>query len=182
MIFLKRSFSQEKLLFIWYSSIISKTIFDGIRMLNKTKSMKKNIQQSLEQLGYRKTLTRTTILRALESFNRPVSVEDLVEKCQDLNLTTIYRNLHVMEEHGLIRSMQFTSKAKHYVIAEQDDTKHYHYIRCLHCQKMEQIDFCVLEKIKVSTNFTIVNHSMEFTGYCPECVPESLELTSTHTH
>jgi Fe2+ or Zn2+ uptake regulation protein len=92
-------------------------------MLNKTTSMKKNIQQSLEQLGYRKTLTRTTILRALESFNRPVSVEDLVEKCQDLNLTTIYRNLHVMEEHGLIRSMQFTSKAKHYVIAEQDDTK-----------------------------------------------------------
>lgn len=151
-------------------------------MLNKIQSMKKNIQQSLEQLGYRKTLTRTTILRALESFNRPVSVEDLVEQCQDLNLTTIYRNLHVMEEHGLIRSMQFTSKAKHYVIAEQDDTKHYHYIRCLQCQKVDQIDFCVLEKIKISTNFTIVNHSMEFTGYCPDCAPEIVEHSSTHTH
>ncbi len=123
--------------------------------------------------GYRQTKQRKAILNVLENAEIPITAEDiylkLKEKCIDISLSTIYRNLEMLCKEGLV--------VKSYVMNEDKarfalpDKKNY--LICEKCGKIVIIDNCPFDKFKEELKevhgFDITGHSVEVYGICPDC-------------
>ncbi len=123
--------------------------------------------------GYRLTKQRKAILDTLESAEIPITAEEiylkLKQRCVNISLSTIYRNLEMLCKEGLV--------VKSYVMGEDrarfalPDKKNY--LICERCGKIVIIDNCPFDKFKEELKqvygFDITGHSVEVYGVCPEC-------------
>ncbi|MCP3932716.1 MAG: transcriptional repressor [Bacteroidetes bacterium] len=97
-------------------------------------------------------------------------VYDMVRKrLPRIGLGTVYRNLELMAESGLILKLEVGGTQKRF-----DATVHPHYhIRCSQCEKVDDIDIPVQQHIneiaEVSSDYKILGHHIEFSGICSSC-------------
>ena len=97
-------------------------------------------------------------------------VYDMVRKrLPRIGLGTVYRNLELMAENGLILKLEVGGTQKRF---DATTDLHYH-IRCTTCGKVDDIKLEVIPQInKVasgSTDYEILSHHIEFSGICQEC-------------
>lgn len=97
-------------------------------------------------------------------------VYDMVRKrLPRIGLGTVYRNLELMAESGLILKLEVGGTQKRFDAAT---TPHYH-IRCTGCGKVDDIDIPVQQEINDvaadMTDYEILGHHIEFSGTCGEC-------------
>ncbi|CAG37596.1 probable ferric uptake regulatory protein [Desulfotalea psychrophila LSv54] len=97
-------------------------------------------------------------------------VYDMVRKrLPRIGLGTVYRNLELMAEGGIILKLEVGGTQKRF---DSTTTPHYH-IRCIGCGKVDDIDVPVQTEINVkanaATNYTVLSHHIEFSGICQEC-------------
>ncbi len=97
-------------------------------------------------------------------------VYDMVRKrLPRIGLGTVYRNLELMAESGLILKLEVGGTQKRFDATTDD---HYH-IRCSQCEKVDDIDIPVQHHIneiaKAATNYQILGHHIEFSGICSKC-------------
>jgi Fur family transcriptional regulator, peroxide stress response regulator len=82
---------------------------------------------------------------------------------------TIYRNLKVLKEAGLISELNLDGTVSRF---EAKKTDHYHF-RCEQCGRVMDIDEPVnraLDKeVSARTGLRISNHQLKFRGLCREC-------------
>jgi Fur family ferric uptake transcriptional regulator len=104
--------------------------------------------------------------------NHPTACElyDIVRKrLPRIGLGTVYRNLELMAEAGIILKLEVGGSQKRF---DADTAPHYH-IRCSTCSRVENIDIDVIhslvEAAAKKTSYKIINHHVEFTGECPDC-------------
>ena len=88
-----------------------------------------------------------------------------------ISLGTVYRNLEIMFECGIIQKLDIGGTQKRF-----DGAPHIHYhVRCNHCGRVDDLDlppdFNVEKAAGKLTSFKILRHRLEFTGLCPECQP-----------
>ena len=107
-------------------------------------------------------------------------VYDMVRKrLPRIGLGTVYRNLELMAENGLILKLEVGGTQKRF---DATTDLHYH-IRCTTCGKVDDIKLEVIPQInKVasgSTDYEILSHHIEFSGICQEC-SGSATYTSTN--
>lgn len=128
----------------------------------------------LTKKGCRSTKSRKAIISVLENADVPLSAEDiffrLKESGTSANLSTVYRNLELLERKGLVdKTILNDSKARFEVTGDG----HRHHLICTGCHKMISIDFCPLEFLQKDvgkkTKFDITGHKLELYGICPEC-------------
>jgi Fe2+/Zn2+ uptake regulation proteins len=135
----------------------------------------KYVEKKLKESGYKLTNQRKAIIEVLcEHQGRFISAEEIFtksrEKYPDTNFSTVYRNLSIFEEVGMIHDTRIDGDAAVYEIADGDI--HHHNIICKGCGKTEVIDFCPLEEVNSklnSKNFTLTDHKFEIYGYCKDC-------------
>ena len=88
-----------------------------------------------------------------------------------ISLGTVYRNLEIMSECGIIQKLDIGGTQKRFDAAPQI---HYH-VRCSKCGRVDDLDlppdFNVEKAASKLTSFKILRHRLEFTGICPECQP-----------
>ncbi len=129
----------------------------------------------LREKGYKITPQRRAVITALVNSDRFATAQqilDYVKKTNpDISLDTIYRNLTLLADLGII--CEINTRGKDGNIYELITTKHHHHLVCLNCGKAECLDFCPishedLEQIN-QKQFTIISHSLEFYGYCANC-------------
>lgn len=138
------------------------------------KQIDKKIKNDLKSHMMRSTRQRAIIKEALKGTKvHPTAdwIYDKVrEKCPNVSLGTIYRNLNLLKEAGLIKELKFGKNTARY---DGNFKSHYH-ISCLECGKLEDIQCKLhpdLTKIVEKTNgYKILNHQLEFNGICPECL------------
>lgn len=86
-----------------------------------------------------------------------------------ISLGTVYRNLEIMSECGIIQKLDIGGTQKRFDAAPQ---VHYH-VRCSKCGRVDDLDlppdFNVEKAASRLTSFKILRHRLEFTGICPEC-------------
>jgi Fur family ferric uptake transcriptional regulator len=86
-----------------------------------------------------------------------------------IGLGTVYRNLDLMAENGLILKIEVGGTQKRFDATTED---HYH-IRCSFCGRVDDIDVPVMEELATqaanSSAYLILGHHVEFTGICSAC-------------
>ena len=97
-------------------------------------------------------------------------VYDMVRKrLPRIGLGTVYRNLELMAESGIILKLEVGGTQKRF---DATIDPHYH-IRCLNCGKVDDIEMPVMSEINKAaeelSQYQILGHHIEFSGLCSEC-------------
>ena len=127
----------------------------------------------LRRGGYRITPQRQLVLEAVERLRHGTPEELLAEvqrTASGVNLSTIYRNLEVLEEVGLVTHAHIGHGAPTYHAV--DDHVHIHLV-CDTCGTVQSIDAAIaegfLDDLRRSTGFvTDVSH-VALHGTCRDC-------------
>jgi Fur family ferric uptake transcriptional regulator len=128
---------------------------------------------TLREKGYRLTPQRELILEAVDTLGHATPDEVLAEvrkHSSALNISTVYRNLEVLEELGLVRHAHLSDRAPTYHSVR--DHEHFHLV-CRNCRKVISVDPTVLAptlaRLEGDHGFTAdVGHLTVF-GTCEEC-------------
>lgn len=121
----------------------------------------------------RLTTQRQIILEELSKVKtHPTASElyDMVRKrLPRIGLGTVYRNLELMAESGMILKIEVGGTQKRF---DANTEEHYH-IRCSVCGRVDDIDVPVVKELVAqaaeSSSYLIEGHHVEFTGICSEC-------------
>ena len=91
------------------------------------------------------------------------------KKLPHISLATVYRNLEILSESGLISKIEISGRQKRF---DWDVNQHNH-IYCLQCQRIDNIE---LERSRGriinpenAKGYVISGCRIEFIGYCPDC-------------
>jgi Fur family ferric uptake transcriptional regulator len=133
----------------------------------------------MEQLpNMRLTTQRQIILEELGKVtSHPTANEvyDMVRKrLPRIGLGTVYRNLELMAESGIILKLEVGGTQKRFDATVEN---HYH-IRCSTCGKVDDIEIPVQDQINAmaseASDYTILGHHIEFTGLCKNCAKQKV--------
>ena len=130
-------------------------------------------EQKLRRGGYRITPQRQLVLESVERLGHGTPEEILNEVqriATGVNLSTVYRNLDVLEEVGLVTHAHIGHGSPTY--HSVDDHVHIHLV-CDQCGKVESIDAAIadpfLDELRGRTGFvTDVSH-VALHGTCSSC-------------
>lgn len=129
------------------------------------------IVRQMSEKGLRITEQRKTLARLFADATGYLTPKDVYERMQrvypGLSFDTVYRNLRIMQELGLIEQFMFEEGVKFKLSCEETD--HHHHMICLQCEKTLPIKSCPMPETRVPGGFQVVMHKFEVYGYCSEC-------------
>ena len=139
--------------------------------------MEQQSERSLSMLrekGYKITPQRRAVLTALDTCGQFPTAQQILESVRkmqpDVSLDTIYRNLTLLTELGIVHEV-YRSAGNVYEIVEQGH--HHHHLVCTECGKTECIDICpmneIYEREAEKHGFQVTGHIFEFYGLCWSC-------------
>lgn len=120
--------------------------------------------------GYRITPLRRALLQQFEMNCHPIRVTDLIKKLKPYHKTSIYRDLEVYINEGIIRETNLDDQSAMYEI----DQNHHHHTVCTNCSKigvlscngnMAQFESDAL----IQNQFQTQNHQLTLYGLCASC-------------
>ncbi|MBX7231161.1 MAG: transcriptional repressor [Bdellovibrionales bacterium] len=141
--------------------------------MDKSKALK-----ILSQSHYRITRSRSAILEALFKFKHSFTATDLqhsiakISENAKVDLVTIYRNLPLFEEMGIICRTEFSDHGTSYVLSTPEHSHHHHHIICRICNKSKIIELCNLDIPTEELNrmgYKDIQHRLEYSAVCPAC-------------
>ncbi len=131
------------------------------------------MRELLRRRGLRLTPQRELILAAVDELEHSTPDEILTEvrrHARAVNVSTVYRNLEVLEEIGLVKHAHLTDRAPTY--HSVTGAEHFHIV-CRKCQRVRSVDPGVLdtlaEALREQHGFDLdVGHLTVF-GHCADC-------------
>ena len=129
-------------------------------------------RETLREKGYRLTPQRELVLQAVQRLGHATPDEVLAEvrtQSSAVNVSTVYRNLEVLEELGLVRHAHLSDRAPTY--HSVGGHEHFHLV-CRNCRKVISVDPDVLlpliETLRAEHGFAVdVGHLTVF-GRCAD--------------
>jgi len=136
--------------------------------------MMKDDINNLSASGLRVTNQRMLILDIIRRKKGHLDAEEVYRLAKRryprISLSTVYRNLRVLKELGLIDEHHFEDAHHHYEV--KSNIAHNHLI-CTICGKVVEFEYQpdqqVLSEISHGTGFQITGSEMRMRGICPEC-------------
>lgn len=130
----------------------------------------------LNDQGQRYTPGRRQLVDVLTGLSGPVTI-DAIRQDRTLPLSSVYRNLQVLEDAGIVRRVPGPDESPRFELAE-DLTEHHHHLVCTKCNRVE--DFVMppaLEKAlgravglaADQMGFTATDHRLDLEGLCATC-------------
>ena len=127
--------------------------------------------QALRESGLRLSTPRRLVLEALFAADGPVAAGDLAREL-GIDESSVYRNLEVLEHHGLIRHLHLGHSAGLYILVSEAEVE---YLYCERCAKVTTVAPARLdplrERIKREFGFTARFAHFPIVGVCNECAP-----------
>ncbi len=135
--------------------------------------MTEELAARLHSLGYRLTPQRQLVLQAVDTLGHATPDEILAEVQQHasaVNVSTVYRNLEVLEELGLVRHAHLSDRAPTY--HSVTDHTHFHLV-CRKCQRVVSVDADVVtplaDLLRNDEGFVLDVGHLAIFGECVEC-------------
>lgn len=124
----------------------------------------------------RMTAQRRIILEELRMvYSHPTAGEiyQMVRKrLPRISLGTIYRNLEIMSEIGMIQKLEITGTNRRF----DGRVKNHYHVRCVKCGRVDDVPGdsfpAINEALAEVSDYEILWHRLEFAGLCPRCKKE----------
>ncbi|HEX8932340.1 MAG TPA: Fur family transcriptional regulator [Patescibacteria group bacterium] len=134
-----------------------------------------NCKTELNEAELRATPARIALMNLLETANKPLDVQSMIDFLAKKNLktdpATVFRIVNMLTEKKLFKKIQLIDEGKFRY--ELNNKKEHHHLVCRSCGDIEDISDCNisdLEKdIEAKKKFKVINHSLEFFGICTNC-------------
>lgn len=128
------------------------------------------LRTELKEAGLRCTRPRESVLGFFREKDRHVSAEQLhrimQERGKSFSLSTIYLNLGILTEVGLIREIVGLEGEKLY----DSNHHHHHHIICRYCQEVADVhDDYQQQMVHLPQGWQLEQHEILFYGCCPKC-------------
>ncbi|MRJ06689.1 MAG: transcriptional repressor [Epsilonproteobacteria bacterium] len=131
------------------------------------------LRELLREKGLKVTPQRLAILQTLKEGGH-LSIEEIYQKLYaqfpSLSLATIYKNLHLLLERGIITELAIHNRHKFEIVKEP----HSHFI-CEKCGKIEDIHLSPEICEKLNQKFPDSRQEVYIYGICPRCRGEKGE-------
>ncbi|MBA2954576.1 transcriptional repressor [Nocardioides sp. MAH-18] len=135
--------------------------------------MNEELAARLHSLGYRLTPQRQLVLQAVDKLGHATPDEILAEvqlHASAVNASTVYRNLEVLEELGLVRHAHLSDRAPTY--HSVSDHTHFHLV-CRKCQRVVSVDAGEVagfaDATRAQHGFVLDVGHLAIFGECVEC-------------
>ncbi len=124
----------------------------------------KTIKNSRQRDAVLQTVQRMCTHPTAEEVYREVLVQ-----CPNISLATVYRNLNLLSEMGMIKKLPLPGGADRF----DKRVDHHYHVFCIHCGQLfdagveyfTQIDQAIAQK----TGCIILGHDIVFQGVCKNC-------------
>ncbi len=124
-------------------------------------------------MQYRQTHQRKRILEIVQATDVHPTADWIYAKLKKeiphVSLGTVYRNLNILIELGLIREMPFRNGFDRF---EGNVAPHYHFV-CERCGVVEDLKMPIYSRINQKaekmSSFRISHHIIDFFGLCEKC-------------
>lgn len=135
----------------------------------------KIIRKSERQIAGRPvTSQRSLLLDIICQANRHLDADELYRLAKNkeprISLATVYRNLKLFKELGLIAESNLGDTHSHYEIKSAAE---HHHLVCLGCGQIIEFDSPSIAKattkIQRENDFDITSIQLKMEGYCPKC-------------
>ena len=136
--------------------------------------MQSNIAK-LEKLPYKRaTHQRRLLLEILKQADGHLDADELFRRAKlkepHISLSTVYRNLRLFKDMGVITERHFVEEHHHYEVKPKSD---HHHLICLGCGQVvefnsEQIAK-IAQEIGLEHDFEVTTSDLHIEGYCPNC-------------
>ncbi len=131
----------------------------------------------LDDADQRYTSSRRRLISALQAGDGPLTITQIVATDASLPQSTVYRNLTILEEAGVVTRIVTSDDFARYELAEKL-TGHHHHLICTACGDV--VDFSLdaaveatldkaLDGAAVSAGFTADSHRLDLLGTCRDC-------------
>jgi len=142
-----------------------------------TDELDDEITTLLRQEDQRYTKGRRALVATLRAEGQPVTIPQILDASDGLAQSSVYRNLVVLEEAGVVTRIVTNDDFARYELAEQF-THHHHHLICSSCGDV--IDFSLddqaeagldeaLNEIAEQVGFTVEAHRLDLVGTCADC-------------
>lgn len=135
------------------------------------------IKALLRQADQRYTKGRRALVTALRSGGQPMTLPQILQADDGLAQSSVYRNLVVLEEAGVVTRIVTNDEFARYELAEAL-TEHHHHLICSSCgdvtdfaleQRTEASLDKALHRVAAAAGFTVEAHRLDLVGLCPDC-------------
>jgi len=121
----------------------------------------------------RMTNQREIILRELKKSRGHLTADELYDRVKKdmprISLATVYRNLEILSEAGLIGKLEISGRQKRF---DYDVVEHDH-IYCAVCHKVDNLKIerqgLHAREIQAVKGYTVTGYRLEIVGVCPAC-------------
>ena len=131
----------------------------------------------LRHAGQRYTGNRMQLVHLLAESNRPLTIPEILRDKTEMPQSSVYRNLTVLEEAGLVQRITTSDEWARFELAE-DLTEHHHHQICTSCGRVQ--DFTLparlersidenLGKVAAENGFSMQHHRLDLIGVCATC-------------
>lgn len=127
-----------------------------------------------KKLNLRSTEQRELIQRILQQAGGHMDADEIYrqarQKSPSISLSTVYRNLLIFKDLGLVEEHQLDGTRRYYESATR--TKHHHMV-CLGCGRVFEFTCSSTERIRSRLSreegFRVTGVDVRLVGYCPRC-------------
>jgi len=124
--------------------------------------------------GKRATSQRKILLDLIQQADGHLDADELYRRARELghtiSLSTVYRNLKLFKERGLVAERHFGEEHHHY---EAKPVGEHHHLVCLGCGEVTEFMSRLIKQMKrqveLESGFVITDAEIRMRGYCPHC-------------
>jgi Fe2+ or Zn2+ uptake regulation protein len=133
----------------------------------------------LAAVDQRYTDARRRLVAVLGRHRRPLSIAEIRDRDRSLAQSSLYRNLAVLEQAGVVHRVAGGDGLARYELAE-DLTGHHHHLVCASCGSVEDVavpgrlERTVAQgiaEIAARAGFEVHHHRLDLIGRCARCAP-----------
>jgi len=142
-----------------------------------TPAVRDTVAALLHAQAQRQTPTRQHIVDVLAAASGPMTIPEILAARDGLAQSSVYRNLVVLEDAGVVHRMMTRDDFARYELAE-DLTGHHHHLVCSNCGRVEDLPATAAVEKSVAAavdqaarkaGFRTQHHRLDLIGLCADC-------------
>lgn len=136
------------------------------------------VRDRLRRSRQRYTSGRQALVGLLLGSGRPMTITDLLDTGADQSQSSLYRNLAILEQCGVVRRLSSVDDLARYELDEELTGHHHHHLVCTDCGRVDDVTFPddfeaslsrAAEGVVDRHGYRLDAHHLELTGVCGDC-------------